>query len=79
MRADDDGINLVPLGESDTINDALIVIEEFNPQVVDMVTITLDSPKAEQPFFMFKKKDGGTIAKDSLVSVTDIFGEYGSR
>ena len=79
VRADDDGINLVPLGESDTINDALIVIEEFNPQVVDMVTITLDSPKAEQPFFMFKKKDGGTIAKDSLVSVTDIFGEYGSR
>ena len=44
-----------------------------------MFTITLDSPKSKEPFFMFKKKDGGTIAKDSLVSVTDIFGEYGSR
>jgi len=26
---------------------------------------------------MFKKKDGGHIAKDSLVSITDIYGEYG--
>jgi len=79
VRADDDSLNFVPLGEGDTINDALIVIEEFNPQTVDMFTITLDSPKSKEPFFMFKKKDGGTIAKDSLVSVTDIFGEYGSR
>jgi bifunctional DNA-binding transcriptional regulator/antitoxin component of YhaV-PrlF toxin-antitoxin module len=70
---------LVPLGDGDRAENATIIIEEYNPQVVDMVTITLDSPKAEQPFFMFKKKDGGTIAKDSLVSVTDIFGEYGSR
>ena len=79
VRADDDSVNFVPLGEGDIINDALIVIEEFNPQAVDMVTLTLDSPKSKEPFFMFKKKDGGTIAKDSLVSVTDIFGEYGSR
>jgi hypothetical protein len=27
--------------------------------------------------FMFKKKSGGTIDKDSLVSITDIYGEYG--
>ena len=79
VRADDDSVNFVPLGEGDIINDALIVIEEFNPQAVDMFTITLDSPKSKEPFFMFKKKDGGAIAKDSLVSVTDIFGEYGSR
>jgi len=79
VRADDDSLNFVPLGEDDIINDALIVIQEFNPQTVDMFTITLDSPKSKEPFFMFKKKDGGTIAKDSLVSVTDIFGEYGSR
>ena len=77
VRADDDSVNFVPLGEGDTINDALIVIEEFNPQLVDMVTLTLDSPQSKGPFFMFKKKDGGTIAKDSLVSITDIFGEYG--
>jgi hypothetical protein len=42
-----------------------------------MVTLTLDSPQSKEPFFMFKKKDGGTIAKDSLLSVTDIFGQYG--
>ena len=77
VQADDDAINLVPLGEGDTINDALIVIEEFNPQKIDMVTLTLDSPQSKEPFFMFKKKDGGTIAKDSLLSVTDIFGQYG--
>ena len=77
VRADDDSVNLVPLGEGDIINDALIVIEEFNPQLVDMVTLTLDSPQSKGPLFMFKKKDGGTIAKDSLVSLTDIFGQYG--
>ena len=77
VRADDDSINFVPLGEGDSVDNALIVIEEFNPQAVDMFTITLDSPKSQEPFFMFKKKDGGTIAKDSLVSITDIFGEYG--
>jgi len=77
VRADDDSVNFVPLGEGDIINDALIVIEEFNPQLVDMVTLTLDSPQSKGPFYMFKKKDGGTIAKDSLVSITDIFGQYG--
>ena len=77
VRADDDTVNFVPLGEGDIINDALIVIEEFNPQLVDMVTLTLDSPQSKGPFFMFKKKDGGTIEKDSLVSITDIFGQYG--
>ena len=75
----DGTLQLTSLGDADRAENATIIIEEYNPQIVDMVTITLDSPKAEQPFFMFKKKDGGTIAKDSLVSVTDIFGEYGSR
>ena len=56
MRADDDSINFVPLGEGDIINDALIVIEEFNPQAVDMFTITLDSPKSKQPFLCLRKK-----------------------
>ena len=42
-----------------------------------MFTVTLDSPKAEQPMYLFKKKSGGSIDKDSLVSITDIYGEYG--
>jgi hypothetical protein len=69
--------DLVALGSEDKADDALILIQEFNPQEVPMFTITLDSPKAEQPMYLFKKKDGGSIAKDSLVSVTDIYGEYG--
>ena len=77
VRADDDSINLVPLGEGETINDALIVIEEFNPSLVDMFVLTMPDEFADKPFFLFKKKDGGSIAKDSLVSITDIFGEYG--
>ena len=77
VRADDDSINFVPLGEGETINDALIVIEEFNPSLVDMFVLTMPDEAADKPFFLFKKKDGGSIAKDSLVSITDIFGEYG--
>ena len=77
VRADDNSINFVPLGEGETINDALIVIEEFNPSLVDMFVLTMPDEAADKPFFLFKKKDGGSIAKDSLVSITDIFGEYG--
>ena len=77
VYADDVKVDFLPLEEGESIKDALIVIEEFNPQLVDMVTLTLDSPQSKGPLFMFKKKDGGTIAKDSLVSVTDIFGQYG--
>jgi hypothetical protein len=77
VYADDDKVDFLPLEEGESIKDALIVIEEFNPQKIDMVTLTLDSPQSKEPFFMFKKKDGGTIAKDSLLSVTDIFGQYG--
>ena len=69
--------NLVPLGPGDDRNAAQIIVEEYNPQEVQMFTITLDSDKSKAPMFMFKKKSGGTIDKDSLVSITDIYGEYG--
>ena len=69
--------NLVPLGPGDDRNAAQVLIEEYNPQEVQMFTITLDSDKAKGPMFMFKKKSGGSIDKDSLVSITDIYGEYG--
>ena len=42
-----------------------------------MFVLTMPDEAADKPFFLFKKKDGGSIAKDSLVSITDIFGEYG--
>ena len=69
--------DLIPLGPEDNANNSLITIQEFNPQEVKMYTITFDPSKLEEPMYMFKKKDGGTIAKDSLVSITDIYGEYG--
>jgi len=69
--------DLVPLGPGDDRNAAQILVEEYNPQEIEMFTITLDSEKAQDPMFMFKKKSGGTIAKDSLLSITDIYGEYG--
>ena len=68
---------LVPLKPGDDINSAAVRIEEYNPQEIPMFTITLDSEKAKAPMFMFKKKSGGIIDKDSLISITDIYGEYG--
>ena len=77
--SEDEGtlLNLTPLGDADRAENATIIIEETNPQKVKMYTITFDPSKLEEPMYMFKKKDGGTIAKDSLVSITDIYGEYG--
>ena len=78
LAADNDkGYILQPFKQLDELEDAQIVIEEFNPQEVKMFTVTLDSPEAEQPMYLFKKKSGGSIDKDSLVSITDIYGEYG--
>lgn len=68
---------LIPLGPGDDRNAAQVIVEEYNPQEIQMFTITLDSDKAKAPMFMFKKKSGGSIDKDSLVSITDIYGEYG--
>ena len=73
----DGGFDLVTLRDIDKAEDAKIIIEETNPQLVDMFVLTMPDEAADKPFFLFKKKDGGSIAKDSLVSITDIFGEYG--
>jgi hypothetical protein len=73
----DEGFDLVPLRDIDKAENAKIIIEETNPQLVDMFVLTMPDEAADKPFFLFKKKDGGSIAKDSLVSITDIFGEYG--
>jgi hypothetical protein len=75
--ADFEDFELVPLGPGDDRNVAQVLIEEYDPREIQMFTITLDSDKAQKPMFMFKKKSGGTIAKDSLLSITDIYGEYG--
>jgi hypothetical protein len=70
------GYKLVdPTGEEAVIR----VMEEYNPSLVNMMVLTL--PKAEAatksgPMFMFRKKEGGIIPEDRLVSITDIYGDY---
>ena len=75
--ATDVGYRFVPLKEGESADDAMIKIVEYNPSEVDMYTISFDSSQLEEPMYLFKKKSGGSIDKDSLVSITDIYGEYG--
>jgi len=75
--ATDVGYRMIPLKEGESADDALIKIMEYNPSAIDMYTISFDPSKLEEPMYLFKKKSGGTIDKDSLVSITDIYGEYG--
>jgi hypothetical protein len=72
-----DGFDLVPLGDADRAENATIIIDEYNPQRVKMYTLTLPEETTKKgPMFIYGKKDGGKIASDGLVSITDIFGEY---
>ena len=75
--ATDVGYRMIPLKEGESADDAMIKIVEYNPSEVDMYTISFDPSKLEEPMYLFKKKSGGSIDKDSLVSITDIYGEYG--
>ena len=72
----DQKFDLVPLGDADSARDATIIIEEYNPQLVDMVTLTLPDSNKGKPMFLFKKKKGGIMPDDRLVSITDIYGDY---
>jgi hypothetical protein len=40
------------------------------------VLVLEEAEKAKGPFFLYRKKDGGKIASDGLVSITDIYGDY---
>jgi len=71
------GYRLIPLKEGENVDVAMIKIIEYNPSEIDMYTISFDPSKLEEPMYLFKKKSGGSIDKDSLVSITDIYGEYG--
>ena len=75
--ATDVGYRLIPYKQGENVDDAMIKIVEYNPSEVDMYTISFDPSQLEEPMYLFKKKSGGSIDKDSLVSITDIYGEYG--
>ena len=54
-----------------------LIIEEFNPSVTKMYVLTLPEETTKKgPMFLFRKKDGGKIKSDGLVSITDIYGDY---
>jgi len=73
----DEGLQLTPLGDADRAENATIIIEEYNPSLVKIPVLVLDeAEKAKGPFFLYRKKDGGKIASDGLVSITDIYGDY---
>jgi hypothetical protein len=53
------------------------IIQEYNPSETPMFVLTLPEETSKQgPMFLFRKKDGGKIASDGLVSITEIYGEY---
>jgi len=69
-----DTFELVPAKEG--VSPQLIV-EEFNPSVTKMYVLTLPEETTKKgPMFLFRKKDGGKIKSDGLVSITDIYGDY---
>ena len=72
----DDGFELIPLREGERAEDATIIIEEYNPSKVDMFVLTLPETNKQAPMYLFKKKKGGIMGDDRLVSITDIYGDY---
>jgi hypothetical protein len=72
----DDGFELIPLREGERAEDATIIIDEYNPSVVDMFVLTLPETNKQAPMYLFKKKKGGIMGDDRLVSITDIYGDY---
>ena len=72
----DDGFELVPLGDADRAENATIIIDEYNPSRVDMFVLTLPETNKGAPMYLFKKKKGGIMGDDRLVSITDIYGDY---
>ena len=72
----DQKFDLVPLGDADRAENATIIIEEFNPQRVKMNVLVLPESNKDKPMYLFKKKKGGIMPDDRLVSITDIYGDY---
>ena len=72
----DQKFDLVPLGDADKAENATIIIEEYNPQRVKMNVLILPESNKDKPMYLFKKKKGGIMPDDRLVSITDIYGDY---
>ena len=54
------------------------MFDYFNPGSTPMYVIDISTSSANTgPMYLYRKKEGGTIDKDRLVSITDIYGSYG--
>ncbi len=72
-----DTIEFVPLKENQIAEDSKVIIEEYNPSLQKMYVLTMPEETTKKgPMFLFRKKDGGKIKSDGLVSITDIYGDY---
>jgi hypothetical protein len=74
----EDTFELVPVDETVARNvSPQLIIEEFNPSLQKMYVLTMPEETTKKgPMFLFRKKDGGKIKSDGLVSITDIYGDY---
>lgn len=60
------------------LNEAQFMFDYFNPGSTPMYVIDISTSSANTgPMYLYRKKEGGTIDKDRLVSITDIYGSYG--
>jgi len=60
------------------LNEAQFMFDYFSPGSTPMYVIDLSTSSANTgPMYLYRKKEGGTIDKDRLVSITDIYGSYG--
>jgi len=74
VKVSEDTFELVPTDESVSPQ---LIIEEYNPSLQKMYVLTMPEETTKKgPMFLFRKKDGGKIKSDGLVSITDIYGDY---
>jgi hypothetical protein len=78
VQADDSSFKLSDDYTTEDLRTAQFMFDEFNPGSTPMYVIDISTSSANTgPMYLYRKKEGGTIDKDRLVSITDIYGSYG--
>ena len=78
VQAEDSSFKLSDDYTTEDLRTAQFMFDEFNPGSTPMYVIDISTSSANTgPMYLYRKKEGGTIDKDRLVSITDIYGSYG--
>ena len=78
VQAEDSSFKLSDDYTTQDLKTAQFMFDEFNPGSTPMYVIDISTSSANTgPMYLYRKKEGGTIDKDRLVSITDIYGSYG--